>query len=186
MRAVVCGWFVAFAGAAGSDARADDAAPNKPFWAVGPAGGAFGLFVDGGFTAGQFGLDTFAAGTLDVGVSLRWFEASVTGFGGSSFDGAYSGGAFLVRTALRIPVKYVALSFGPAAGYVDVPGHTIRGFAFELSGGIEIDPICHLRIGLLGGWAWVFGDVYGDVGVYEGVFRGALTVGYVMGRCIKA
>ncbi len=161
---------------------ADDAAPlaarPKPFWAVGPAGGAFGLFVEGGVTAGQFGFDTFAAGLLAVGVSLRWFEASVIGFGGSSFDGNYSGGAFLGHVALRVPVNYVAFTLGTGLGYVEVPGHTMSGVAFEPSVGIEIDPVCHLRIGLLGAWAQIFNAYASD-----GVLRGALTVGYVMGRC---
>ncbi len=126
----------------------------KPFWAVGPAGGAFGLFVEGGVTAGQLGFETFAA--------------------------AYSGGAFLGRLAVRLPAKYVAFSLGPALGYVEVPGHYVSGVWFEpLSLGVEIDPVCHLRIGLLGAYAQVFG--YAP----EGALRGALTVGYVMGQCDK-
>jgi hypothetical protein len=159
-------------------AEADDSPRPKPFWTAGPAGGAFGLFVEGGATAGQFGFETFAAGSGSVGVSLRWFEASVIGYGGSSFDSDYNGGAFLARVAARVPVSYVAFTLGPGLGYVAVPGHIVSGTVFEpVSVGIEIDPVCHLRIGLLGAYGLVFGDAP------EGMLRGALTVGYVMGRC---
>ncbi len=166
-------------------AAADDTAAGavqhaNSFWAAGPAGGAFGLFIEGGVTAGQFGFDTFAAASLGLGVSLRWFEASVIGYGGSSFDGNYNGGAFLAHVALRVPVKYVAFTLGTGLGYVEVPGHYVSGVAFEPSVGLEIDPVCHLRIGLLGGLAQVFAEY-----APQGILRGALTVGYVMGRCRK-
>ncbi len=170
-----------------ADAKADGGSepivppPQKPsFWKSGPAGGAFGLFAEGGVTAGQFDFDTFGAGSLALGVSLRWFEASVVGYGGSSFDGNYSGGGFLGRAALRVPVKYVAFTLGPGLGYVEVPGHYASGVVFEpLEVGLEINPVCHLRIGLLGAFAPAF-----NVG-FEGILRGALTVGYAMGSCSK-
>jgi hypothetical protein len=165
------------------DARADgDASVQaKPsFWKSGPAGGAFGFFVEGGVTGGQFDFDTFGAASLALGVSLRWFEASVLGFGGSSFDGNYSGGAFLARVALRLPLKYVAFTLGQGLGYVEVPGHYVSGVVFEpLEVGFEVDPVCHLRIGVLGAWAPAFSTDF------EGVARVAFTVGYVMGACSK-
>ena len=165
----------------GAPARADDSAQSPRWWAEGPAGGAFGVFVEGGASVGQIGFAPFAAGSLGVGASLRWFEASVTGYYGSSFDSVFAGGAFLARLALRVPVSYVAFSVGPALGYLEVPGHYVSGFAFEpLAVGVEIDPVCHLRLGLLGTWTQIFGDSP------EGGFRGAITVGYVMGHCRQA
>ena len=167
---------VLISGLLATPARADDSAPF--WWRAGPAGGAFGLFVEGGATAGQFGFETFGAGSLAVGASLRWFEASVAGYLGSSFDSAYSGGAFLVRLALRFPVKYVAFTLGAGLGYVEVPGHIVSGTWFEpVSIGVEVDPVCHLRLGVLGAYAQIYGDAP------EGAMRGALTVGYVMGKC---
>jgi hypothetical protein len=163
-----------------SSAGADEPAPR--WWRIGPAGGAYGLFASGGATAGQYGFETFAAAAVDLGVSLRWFEASATGLFGSAFDSRFSGGAFLAHVAARIPFTYVAFTLGPSIGYVEVPGHPdVSGFAFEpVVLGVEIDPICHLRIGVLG----AFGQVYSD-GTYEGALRGALTIGYVMGRCVS-
>jgi len=56
----------------------------------------------------------------------------------------------------------------------------VSGVVFEpLEVGLEIDPVCHLRIGLLGAWAPAFSTDF------EFVARGALTVGYVMGACSK-
>ena len=153
----------------------------KPFWAGGPAGGAFGLYVETGVTAGDLGVETFAAGSSAVGVSLRWLDASVVGFGGLSFDSRYSGGAFLTHVAMRVPFKYLAFTLGPSLGYLEVPGHYVSGVVFEpLSVGLEIDPVCHLRIVLSGALAQVFSDTIAP----EGMLRGALTVGYVMGRCL--
>jgi hypothetical protein len=149
--------------------------PKPSLWSSGPAGGAFGLFVEGGASAGcfcDFFGESFYSGSLGLGASLRWFEASFTGYYGSSFDAHYSGPAFLGRAALRVPVNHVAFSLGSELGYFTVPGHSIAGVMLEpVSAGVEIDPVCHLRIGLLG----AFGFGYGYI------FRGALTVGYVMG-----
>jgi hypothetical protein len=177
-----------------ADAKADGGnvqivePPTKPsFWKSGPAGGAFGFFVEGGATLGIFAGYPFGAASLGLGVSLRWFEASFTGYYGSSFgsfDGPYSAAGFLGRVALRIPAKYVAFTLGGELGYVAVlsgqPDVFTRGLVFEpLSVGVEIDPVCHLRIGVLG----AFGAGYSNWDV--GIFRGALTVGYVMGACSK-
>ena len=162
-----------------SSAKADEPAPR--WWRVGPAGGAYGLFVDGGATAGQFGFEQFAAASIGIGVSLRWFEASANGYFGSSFDANYSGGAFLAHVALRVPVTYVAFTLGSSLGYVEVPGHTVSGFTVEpVVLGVEMDPVCHLRIGLEGAWAQIFSEY-----APEGALRGALTIGYVMGRCVS-
>lgn len=169
--------------AAVGDARADGGEGNvqtKPsFWRSGPAGGAFGFFVEGGATAGTLIGYAFGAGSLGIGMSLHWFEASFTGYYGSSFDsldGPYAAGGFVGRVALRVPARYVAFSLGSELGDVAVvsghPVFTNVAVVEPLSIGLEIDPVCHLRIGLLG----VFGDE---------VVRGALTVGYVMGPCSK-
>ncbi len=48
-----------------------------------------------------------------------------------------------------------------------------------MSVGFELDPICHLRIGLLGALGG------GPFAPFGGLLRGALTVGYVMGACSK-
>jgi len=136
------------------------------------------LFAGGGATAGVFGFETFAAASWHVGASLRWFEISANGFYGGSFDSLYGGGAFLARMAARVPVQYVAFTLGPSFGYVEVPGHLVSGFVFEpVTLGADIDPVCHLRIGIEGAWAQVFGEAP------QGALRGALTIGYVMGRC---
>lgn len=73
----------------------------------------------------------------------------------------------------------VAFTIGSALGYVDVSGHdNLTGVALEpLSVGIEADPVCHLRFGLLAAYAATF------VRDPQGVFRSAITVGYVMGAC---
>ena len=172
------------------DARADSGEgivqPKPSLWKSGPAGGAFGLFVEGGATAGAFYVP-FAAGSLGLGVSLRWFEASFTGYYGSSFgtsEGPYTAYGFLGRIALRVPVSHVAFSLGTELGYVDVvsgsPDLFTRGLMFEpVSVGVEIDPVCHLRIGLLGTLGLTFNAFN------AALLRGALTVGYVMGACSK-
>jgi hypothetical protein len=157
-------------------ANADDS--PTPRWTRGPAGGAFGFIVDGGATAGLFGLESFAAASLGVGGTFRWFEASATGYFGSSFDSIFRGGAFLVRLAARIPINFVAFTFGASLGYVDVPGHLVTGVAVEpISLGFEFDPICHLRIGVLGAYGQVVGEAP------QTTLRGALTIGYATGRC---
>ena len=166
-----------------ADAKAQPLAQSKPsFWTSGPAGGAYGLFLEGGVTAGSFeglaGSYPFAAGSFGLGASLRWFEASFTGYYGSTFDSGYSGGGFLGRVAARVPVKYVAFTIGSELGYLKVPGHYIEGLVLEpVSLGVEIDPVCHLRIGVLGAFGWAFAGVGSDV------FRSTLTVGYAMGPC---
>jgi hypothetical protein len=71
---------------------------------------------------------------------------------------------------------------GTELGYVAIvtgePVLFTRGLVVEpLSVGVEIDPVCHLRVGLLGAFGIGYTDVY--------IFRGALTVGYVMGACSK-
>jgi hypothetical protein len=117
---------------------------------------------------------------LGLGASLRWFEASFTGYYGSTFEAGYSGGGFLGRVAARVPVSYVAFSLGSEMGYLTVPGHVINGLVLEpVSLGVEIDPVCHLRIGVLGALGYAFAGVGNDV------LRGALTVGYVTGACSK-
>lgn len=161
--------------------------PKPSFWNSGPAGGAFGLFVEGGATAGTFAGYPFAAVALGLGGSLRWFEASFTGYYGSSFgtlDGPYSAGGFLGRAAVRVPAKYLGFSLGADLGYVAVtsgnPAIFTRGLVFEpLSFGVDVDPVCHLRIGVVG----ALGTGYSVLAV--GIFRGAITVGYVMGACSK-
>jgi hypothetical protein len=163
-----------------SSANADEPERPSPWWSLGPAGGAYGFFVEGGGTAGIFGFESFAAASFGLGASLRWFEASATGHFGGSFDSLYGGGAFLARFAARVPMQYVAFTLGPSLGYVEVPGHLVSGFVFEpVTIGVEIDPICHLRIGAQGAWAQVFGDAP------QGALRGALTIGYVMGHCAR-
>lgn len=179
---------VAHAGNARADVGEGMVQPKPSYWKSGPAGGAFGLFVEGGATAGNFAGYLFGAGSFGIGVSLRWFEASFTGYYGSApgfpSDGPYNAGGFLGRVALRVPVKYVSFSLGSELGYVDVvsgePVLFTHGLVLEpVSLGIEIDPVCHLRIGLLG----AFGIGYSNSDI--GILRGALTVAYVMGACSK-
>lgn len=165
-----------------ADGTASDAQSSKApsFWTSGPAGGAFGVFVESGATAGLFGPYAFAAGSWSFGASLRWFEVGVGGYGGASFDGWYSAYAFTGRASLRLPLRFVALSLGVEWGYVDVSEHTYSGWVFEPTTGVELDPVCHLRLGVLGAVGQTTGALEDRV-----IVRGALTVGYVMGRCSR-
>jgi hypothetical protein len=161
---VVC---LSFAGAAHADPK--------------PSYDAFGFFAEGGATVGLVGGFPTGAGSVGIGATLRWLELGFTGYYGSTFDGSYSGGAFLGRVAARIPTRYVAVTFGSEIGYLDVPHHYIEGLLVEpFSIGLELEPVCHFRMGLLGAVGFGTFDAWDN-----SVLRVALTVGYVTGACSK-
>ena len=169
--AVVC---LLFAGVARADAP-------TPLLRSGPTYDAFGFFVEGGATAGMVGGFPTGAGSIGLGATLRWFEAGFTGYYSSTFDGSYSGGAFLGRLAARIPTRFVAVTLGIELGYLDVPHHYIEGLIVEpFSIGLELEPVCHFRVGLLGAIGFGTFSAWDD-----SVLRAALTIGYVTGTCSK-